>query len=680
MKALTSRITAKRYLELGIVALVLGAYVVIAGQRLSTVPLPDTDEAYTLQVPYEMLTRGKLAMPMWRYLGGNIENSWHSYTPVYFLLLAGFHKLFGLGLTEGRAFNLITAVLVLLMTYLIGRRLFNWRVGLIAISLLIADQTFFERSRLLRNDFAPAFFAMLAFYLFEKAEGEKRLGYYVASGLAAGAGVMCHTNALYMLGGIGLLMLLKEGWRVIKQKKLYWYVSAALAVMAYEIVYDVIDYNNFLLQNRDDKLHFDLFERWGFLRNLIGETRRYETWSAGGQMFLNVPRTTLHIFQFLAAAAIIYLIIYTVIQIKRGGAIKKPAVRLFVISAVAILFHGLIVSAKGIYYLAHLAPWLALGVGVMLNEVISFGARFDLKARRGARLIRWATCAAAALLALGFIAQTARQYRRYLREATNPQLARFDEIKDALRSAVPDGVCPVSIKAPVFWLAFPEHDRCFATIQNRMKEALDMEGNEYAILVPSPNDQTRRSWTEEFDQKYPLLATLEDTAYGTINIYYTGTNPEYRARPTQKISFFGDRRGHVTAEQLAGAREIWSANADQLSLTATGSKTLEDGCLVLQPPRHAHPIELSKIDLKPNTAYEFEIHMASIKNGWQFLVLDDRGESILQRVLIEPGASGFKGLFASRGASARLAVQYFGWDANDALRVDRIILREIGER
>ncbi|HST24292.1 MAG TPA: glycosyltransferase family 39 protein [Blastocatellia bacterium] len=250
----------KRQFDLFIFALLFVAFLSVAGQRLGATPIPETDEAYTLQVGYEMVNRGQLSLPMYRYLGGNIENTWHSYTPLYFVILSAYFKVFDWGLPQGRAFNLITASFVLLMTYLISRRLFNWRVAMIAVVLLMSDQTLFERSRLLRNDFAAAAFAMLAYYLYEIAEEKKRGGYYIASGLAAGAGVMCHTNILYMLGAIGLLMLFARGWRVIKQRNLYQFTFAALAVMAYEIVYDIIDYKNFILQNRADELHFDLFE------------------------------------------------------------------------------------------------------------------------------------------------------------------------------------------------------------------------------------------------------------------------------------------------------------------------------------------------------------------------------------------------------------------------------------
>src|SRR5215211_7979216 len=113
----------KRNFDFLIFALVVAYFVFVAAERLGTVPVPDSDEAMTLQVPYEMLNRGKLAFPMYRFLGGNIENVWHSFTPVFFVILSGFMKLFGWGLKEGRIFNIITAALLLLMVYVIGRKM-----------------------------------------------------------------------------------------------------------------------------------------------------------------------------------------------------------------------------------------------------------------------------------------------------------------------------------------------------------------------------------------------------------------------------------------------------------------------------------------------------------------------------------------------------------------------------
>ncbi|HSB11008.1 MAG TPA: glycosyltransferase family 39 protein [Blastocatellia bacterium] len=678
MKTPPARGFFRRHFDICIVVMVIAGFVAVAFQRLAAAPVPETDEAYILQVAYELVNHGQLSWPMYRYLGGNIENVWHTFTPFYFLLLGSFFKLAGWGLAAGRAFHLLFSALLLLMVFIAGRRMSGWRAGLAAVLLLIGDQTFFERSRLVRYDLVAALFAMLAFYLYERAEAERRARYYIASGLAAGLGVMCHPNVLYMLAAISLLMLMRNGLRVIRDKRFYQFTIPALAVMSYVIIYDLIDYQNFALQNREDKLHFRVFQGWGLTRNLIDEKRSYQAWLGGGDMFLNVPRTTLHVFQFLAVASVVYLIVYSAVQIRRGNASVKPGVRLLAVIAAAILFHALIVSHKGIYYVVHISTWLAVSVGVMLDAGLKWLERKSERDPARAAGLKRATYVAVAIMAIAFSVQTARQYRRYLREVRNPQLARFDEIKDALRGAVPDGVCPIAVKSPVMWLAFPEHDRCFASIENRMRDALDLEGNEYAVLVPDPYDQARRSWTEEFDRKYPLIAMLRETAYGTINIYYTGTRPEYRGLPTKRAFFLGDRRGHVTGEQLESAREIWSASGEQLSHETAAPNMLQDGSMVISPASQADPIVLTSVDVKPGATYEFQIEATSIKKEWQVLVLDDRGEAVLQRVLIDPSRTRFEGLFVAGGARVRLAVQYFGGGDTNPLRVARIRLREIG--
>src|SRR5205085_681909 len=312
-------------------AVLVGGFVFVAAQRPAAVPVPVGDEAFWLQVPCGMLNHGRLALPMLRYLGGNIENVWHSFTPVAFLLMSGFFKLFGFGLEQGRAFNLLTAATTLLMIYFISRRLFDWRAGLFAVLMMVGDQTFIERSRLLRNDYAAATFALLAFYLFEVARSRRSKGFTIASGLAAGAGVMCHTNILYVVIAIGLLILLENGWRAIKQGRLYLFGLSAFAVMAYEVIYDLMDYRNFALQNRGDDLHFRVLSPAGFWQNALEERLRYARWWAGSAMFDDFPTAALHVFQLLTVAAVIYLTFVLIRQWRREPLTDDARVRVFVV-------------------------------------------------------------------------------------------------------------------------------------------------------------------------------------------------------------------------------------------------------------------------------------------------------------------------------------------------------------
>lgn len=551
----------KRYFDLILFAILVAGFAFIAAQGLGTVPVPETDEAYTLQVAYEVVHHNRIALPMYRYLGGNIENHWHSYTPVYFGLLGGYFKIFGWGIVEGRAFNLITALATLIMMYLVARRLFDWRAAMIAALLLISDQTFLERARLLRNDYAASFFALLAFYLFEIAEEKRRNWLYVASGMAAGAGVMCHTNILYMIGAIGLLMLLRDGWRILKSKKLYLFAVSAFLMMSYEVVSVLLDWQNFLQQNRGDKLHFQVLEGGGWLQNIWREPKRYLLWRAGGEMFLNVPRTLLHIFQLLTVIALIYLAIRFLPNLKNRAFLKDNRFHILLVTFVVMLFLAVLGGNKDIYYIAHLAPWFAICVGVMLRDGLQAIQNFKREHQQGHKLLGQygyqIGTAFVLIICLLFGYQLLKQQRRYLREVRNPELVSFAEIKDALQDIVTDALCPVAMKAPEMWLAFPERDYCFATIEERTKQRFEEDPQPYALIMANASQRARSRWTKEFDEKYHLLGELKDTAYGDIKVYYTGNDERFLQKVPKQIQFFDNRRGHAL---ISGEKEVEKRN------------------------------------------------------------------------------------------------------------------------
>lgn len=668
----------KRNFDLIVFLVLVSGFVFIALQRLGAVPVPETDEAFTLQVPYEMLNRDKLALPMYRYLGGNIENVWHSYTPVYFVLLSAFFKVFGWGLVQGRVFNLITALLTIGMTYLIARRLFNWRAGLIAVTTLISDQIFLERARLLRNDFAAAALAMLAFYLYEVAEDRKQSWLYVVSGLSAGAAVMCHTNALYMIGAIGFLILIRHGFGAFKTKEIYQFSISALALMAYEIVYDIIDYKNFQLQNREDKLHFKLLGQW---ENVLREIRRYAHWYAGSVVFPSLPRTLLHLFQFLAVIAIAYLLLRCAARLRRGNVFGDPRMRVLLVTVVVVLFLALLGGNKDIYYIAHLAPWFALCVGILFSDGLDWAGRLRSSEWSLARPLHRVIVVFITLVLLAYVVELTRESRRYLKEVHNPDLISFEEVKSVLKSAVPDGVCPIAIKMPVIWLAFPEADRCFATLEERMIGDLDIDGREYALLT-----KPGRAWVGDVDRKYHLVSELRRTPYGDIDIYYTGANPEYLGLATKRFYFFDWRGGHVTGEQVLRARDVWFAGPAELSrsLNLTDSAISPNGFTIQLPQRDARknwPMELCSLELNGNTAYEMSIDGTFDIPQLELAVVDEKTGVWITWAPISPQVEPqhmdcvFKTIGANR---VRIVLNAFGKRASGPIYLARISMREIG--
>jgi 4-amino-4-deoxy-L-arabinose transferase-like glycosyltransferase len=551
----------RRHFDLPIFLILVACFACIAAYRLGVVPVPETDEAYTLQVAYEVEHHGRIALPMYRYLGGNIENSWHSYTPVYFVLLGGFFKVFGWGLAQGRAFNLLTALLTLGVMYALARRLFNWRVAMIAALMMVVDVTFLERARMLRNDYAAAAFALLAFYLYELAEARQQKKLFIASGLAAGVGVMCHTNDLYMLGAILLLMLLRSGWQALKSQKFYLFTASALLVAAYEIIYALVDRKNFLAQNREDKLHFQILEGSGWWQNVLLERKRYLLWFAGDEMYPGVPRTLLHIFQLLAVLSLAYLSIRLLKDLRKSDLFGDLRYHILLVTLLLMAFLTLLGGNKDIYYIAHLAPWFAICVGVMLDDGWDYIVKYKREhlAANRAKAFSRALVGVGLVISLFFSFLFLKQYWRYfkgvrdaytipldgeLRYPTNP----FYEVQQKLRQVIPGDLCTVAMKAPVVWLMFTERSDCFATIEERTKAAFETDPGDYALIMLDANQRARSRWTEEFDKKYHLLGELTNTVYGDIRIYYTGKNENYlRLAAIQESLFFEDRPGGYLA-------------------------------------------------------------------------------------------------------------------------------------
>lgn len=669
----------KNNFDIIIFALLITGYLLLATQRLATSPIYETDESYTLQVAYEMLNRGNLALPMYRYLGGNIENAWHSFTPLYFVLLSSFLKVFGIGVFQGRVFNLITFILTLLLVYLLGRRLLNWRVGLFAVTLIMSDQTVLERSRLLRNDYAAEAFALFAFYLFEKAESGNRSRFYLFAGLAAGAGVMCHTSILYMIGAICLLMLFKDGWRIFSSKKFYQFTVSAAAVMSYEIIYDIIDYKNFLLQYKRDDLHFHVLSGFGWWYNLLDEPRRYTRWyDAYDVAFQNVPRTLLHTFQLLVAIAMVYLAVRLVFFIKGGAALAEPRVRIFITTLATACFFAVAAHKAG-YYLAHLVTWYGLCAAILLNDTLSWIASFRQKPWRQAKAIH-ALAVGLAVLAFIFYAQGfARQTRVYWKAVRNPDSATFDELKSVFKQIVPDGVCPVAVKAPVLWLAFPEADLCFATIENRMKEALDLRGKDYALIM---RPKTPEHWAKDLPRGHHLIGELRDTAYGNFVVYYTGNDPRILALAPKHYQFFKRLRGHISKEQIGRGLDIWTATAEQLLQCATAKELSVEGDSLMMKPSQSRSdglLELCSVDVQPGFIYQVGLD-AKFSGDWEMIFIDQKtGAWIDQTELEERGEQpAITQYFRTVGVNrVQIALRSADQKADSYLRVSRLSVREV---
>ena len=277
----------------------------------------------------------------------------------------------------------------------------------------------------------------------------------------------------------------------------------------------------------------------------------------------------------------------------------------------------------------------------------------------------------------------ARQSVRYLREVRNPELARFDEMKGALRRIIPEDLCPVAVKAPVMWLAFVEKDDCFATIERRMADAVDIDGKDYALIVrPKSPDY----WARSLDDDGHLLGELSNTPYGNFRVYYTGSDPRFMTLAPQRYTFFRRWRGHATAEQVAAADFVWNKRYDGgLSESAREGERhqapSEPGLLIAPPDKSARAggsQVIESVELKPDMIYQLQLEAAS-GSDWQLAVADQQSGVELEQIDIAGGAveTPVEQLFRTFGSRVRLVARPLKAKHAEPLRLVRVAIKEV---
>lgn len=111
--------------------------VMIVFFNLGGIPLLDPDEPVYAETPKEMFVFDEFVSP--RIYG----EYWYDKPPMYYWLVAGSYKLFGMTEFAARFPSAILAVACTLAVYLFGRRLFNERVGLVGALVLTTSIEFF---------------------------------------------------------------------------------------------------------------------------------------------------------------------------------------------------------------------------------------------------------------------------------------------------------------------------------------------------------------------------------------------------------------------------------------------------------------------------------------------------------------------------------------------------------
>jgi 4-amino-4-deoxy-L-arabinose transferase-like glycosyltransferase len=126
------------------------------------------DEAIYAQVAKEMTETGALLTPHWN------GHDWFEKPPAYFWATAFLFRLFKVSEFWARASSALSGVGVILVSYLIARRLYNHAAGVAAALILLSTELFVFYARFGTTDTMLTFFVVLAIYAYLRAEDDER--------------------------------------------------------------------------------------------------------------------------------------------------------------------------------------------------------------------------------------------------------------------------------------------------------------------------------------------------------------------------------------------------------------------------------------------------------------------------------------------------------------------------
>jgi len=311
------------------------------------VSLVDFNEAEFQTTPWEWFDPH---IPGWAKL------SFHDHPPLVFWVQHFFIKIFGENNFAFRFPSAILGILSVWLLYLLGRKMFSQKVGLLSAAVLAATLNHVYISRVGMQESYVIFFILLASYFFLKAvEREK---YFLWTGLALGLGFLTKYTAFVLIPIFLVYLVLFN--RGAFRKKFFWLgillVTAIFSpVIIYNLkMYQAVGHFDFQFSYVFNQPHPEwnlqpgkeigsLAER---LENFVPRTIASNSWS----------------FLFLAGLALLSgLILF----------IKEPKKSLlkygFLAISLVFLFLLLLKIGPSYRFLTMLAPFLALTVGIFLN-------------------------------------------------------------------------------------------------------------------------------------------------------------------------------------------------------------------------------------------------------------------------------------------------------------------------
>lgn len=532
MKRLFFRDRAE-FLPTALIVVLAAFYLITTLPNLGNDPIVGGDEGWIISASEKLATEGVFGSDLFAGFY-RAEELYYFNLPLHHLVLAGWFKVVGVGLTEARLVGVIYGLVCLLFTCLIGRQLGGPWVGTGAAALLVflrlnltpfTGLTLTDLGAIVRYDLAVLPFALAAAYLLGRRPDAPSMTVVALAGLLLGLASLTQFIGAFFALPFGLFLLTTaQPWPRRVQQTVLCAAVALLPFLPY-FAYIAIDVESFRGQARAVEQETAFLSPSFYIDNLLGEPSRYAL-STGLD---GLPESPRDLVRRPSARLVMYLIaplaaVAAGLQAARGSGRHRLLILLLLLLP---LQFALFESTKRFVYWVIVVPFLCIAIADLACLALTW--------RPPKRLQLWAASAVVAMAAVLFLAEGAAVGVKDVIEA--PDAADYAALGQKIAEAVPPGARVIGDNR--LWLTMREQEHrsllllfYFTNPRISREHATDIPGAfrridaDFLLLSPltreileklTPRD--RAAFDAYLAANAELIGVLDYPAYGPIEVF-----------------------------------------------------------------------------------------------------------------------------------------------------------------
>jgi len=206
------------------------------------------DDGCMMEPAWQFLTKGSFSAPQFEGIYGLEKiDIYHGRLHMFFQL--PFLKLFGPGPNQVRIVSLVSSFLVLMITFLIGNKIYGVTTAFAGVLLLSISGLFILCSHSPRQEMLLTLFIVLSIYLYIIAEEKKNSFLFFTSGLISALSLDVHLNGIMLVLALGLLFFICHKFKFLFTRHFWlWFIGVMVGILWWIAFHILPDPQIFLTQ------------------------------------------------------------------------------------------------------------------------------------------------------------------------------------------------------------------------------------------------------------------------------------------------------------------------------------------------------------------------------------------------------------------------------------------------